>query len=156
MKAGHFVGYKDGKIVTDSEFLIMEEFMHKYGITETTNIVGPYKDANYAAKMCDALVRAGLIYIHGSDNPKTVSAARNTNLFEPKGPAVGDIGGKLGMSLMEFVGKLKPEFLPKMPELPSNGDHCTECNRGFPEPDNFGGIKSEDNHLCFDCYQKSE
>jgi len=157
MHAGHFVGYiKDkGRIVTDAEFLMLEEFMQKYGITDTTNIVGPYQDKVYATKMRDALVKTCLIYIHGSDNPKIVSSARNTSLFETRGPLVGDIGGKLDMSLIEFVGRLKPEHLPEMSELPSNGNSCTKCGRSFPEPDGFGGCRNGDEHLCFSCYQNN-
>ncbi len=110
MKVGYFVGYVEengeGKIVTSEHEMMLEEFMEKFKIDDPQNVVGPFMSPDGMAKMKESLVRLALVKIHGSSDPKKVSAARNTNLFKMKGPLMGDLGGKLGITLMKFVADL--------------------------------------------------
>ena len=153
MQTGYFIGYINKRIVLDNEYMLLEDFMEEHNIIDPKNVVGPFGSLEFASEFRKALIKVCLIYLHGSDNPRTVSAARNTSLFEPRGPAFGDIGGDLNMPLNEFVSKVNPELLPRPKEQPKNGNKCTKCGLQFPESDGFGGIKTEDKHLCFNCYQ---
>ena len=167
MKAGYFVGidrsdkvYGD-KIVWNSKYEMMEEFMAENHISDTADLVfvgsDEKYDKDYQQKLAKALIRTSLVYLHGSDDPHFVSAARNTGLFGIHGPATGEIGGKLDMSLRDFHSKLKTELLPKRVERPSSGEVCEECGRSFPEEDGFRGVIGSDGvKRCFNCYLKSE
>jgi len=163
VKYGYFVGYTEdhgqGKIVGNNEPMMMEDFMQQYGIQNSEDFVWLQETATleYAQQFKKSLVNCCLIYLHGSADPRVCSAARNTGLFGFHGPAMGDIGGKMNLKLRDFIAYLKPDLLPKLPELPSNGKVCVDCGRSFPEPDGFRGVVGLDKKLrCFECYLKHE
>ncbi|MEK6882780.1 MAG: hypothetical protein AABY22_24365 [Nanoarchaeota archaeon] len=165
MKYGYFIGLdrKQKRLEVNREPTTMEEFMHQHNINNSNDLLiinspqGPNRE--YAFKHRDAIVNALLQYFHGSSNPRVVSSARNTSLFEVRGPAVGDFNGDLNMSLMEFVSRLKTGILPELEE-PKATSQCVECKRGLPESDpgspsgTFGGVIQSNKLYCFKCYQK--
>jgi len=158
VKAGYWIGLDRtrDRIVFDNEFLMMEEFMDKHNV-ENKDLVGPFENKKYCKQTHEAVVKCALTYIHGSPNPLVVSAARNTSLFEPHGPALGDIGGKLNYDLRVFHAMLDDKHLPDLPKIEKK-DECGDCGRDLPEPDGgttFPGVTMEDNALvCFSCYQR--
>jgi len=76
MQAGYFVGYIDKKIVLDNEYMLLEDFMKEHNITDPRNVIGPFESLEFASEFRKALIKVCLIYLHGSDDPRTVSAAR--------------------------------------------------------------------------------
>jgi len=116
MQAGYWFGLDRSRdrIVFDSEFLMMEEFIQRHNVS-STDLVGPFEDKQYCKKTWEAVVKCALKYIHGSTNPQLVAAARNTSLFEARGPALGDIGGSLNYDLRAFHAMLNEDLLPPHP-----------------------------------------
>ena len=108
MQFGYFIGLDRTKnrLVTSNKEMMLEDFMSEHEIQNPQDVVGPY-DLEQTTKLKPYLTKALLRHIHGSDDPRIVSAARSTSLFEPRGPIVGDIGGELPMSLMEFLYKIQ-------------------------------------------------
>ena len=155
MKAGYWFGLNREKdrIVFDEEFLMMEEFMQKHNVSNT-DLVGPYVDKEHCKATWEAVVKCALTYIHGSASPAVVSAARNTSLFESRGPAMGDIGGKLDYDLRIFHSMLNEDLLPPHPPIKKENE-CGDCGRNLPEPDNggtFPGVTIDNVLVCFNCY----
>jgi hypothetical protein len=126
MKAGFFVGLdRSGKVsdrvIAPKEFLELSEYMTKYNIMDSQDIHGPYETHIHAEKFKDSFVKAMLILVHGSDDPKICGAARNTSLFEPHGPIVGEFGYKIParISLRETIARLsskRPGYLYEVPK----------------------------------------
>jgi hypothetical protein len=156
MQCGFCIGInRDTKRIIKSKTEdLMEDFMQRNNIEDSQDVIvlPPTANKDYQERFFKALVDCLLIYIHGSNDPRICSAARNTSLFEMKGPAMGDISGTLNMSLMKFVARLKPGLLPDLPEQPKKAE-CAQCNRSLPEPDGFPGVTCSDDKLrCFSCY----
>lgn len=112
MKAGHFVGinWDKRRVVINDEFLMMEEFMEQYGVKETKDLIwidiliheewnSRLSEAELKKAVRDLQVKVQqdtadklrvLFNGPGGNNPSVSSIARNTNLFEPRGPMMGD------------------------------------------------------------------
>lgn len=96
MKAGYFVfnDEENRKVIWDEEFLMMEEFFIKHNIPfekKQWNVnCWLFYDRQEMLDFKNKLIKAMLRKYHGSDDPRVVSAARNTSLFEPRGPVFGD------------------------------------------------------------------
>lgn len=108
MKAGYCLGidWDNRKIVTASEFLMMEDFMSLKSIKNPSDVIC-YETKTEQIAWKDCLVKGLLKLINGSDNPLVSTAARNTGLFAPHGPAVGevDVCSKVtGNELKEMLG----------------------------------------------------
>ena len=110
MKFGTFVGvnHTDRKVVLNSHPMVMEEFMESNGIFDPKDVVGPFETilldngtVSYPTTQdeWDRLHPLALKEAKGyryavaqklAGDPKTATMARNTNLFEPRGPIAGD------------------------------------------------------------------
>ena len=94
---------KKQRLVYNTEYLMMEEFMQAHGIENSQDLVGPMESTEQAQKHRDLLTKLLVLKFHGSLDPRVVGIVRNTSLFEPRGMAMGDFDGDLGStSLMQF------------------------------------------------------
>lgn len=105
MKAGYFIGLRrdEQQIVLNSKYQTLEEFMAANNITDPKDVLLPYQDPKFAEKVKEELVELLIINIHGSEDPRVCSAARNTSLFKPRGPAMGHISADLQVPLLQWV-----------------------------------------------------
>ncbi len=110
MKHGTFVGisYKNRKVVVNLTATVMEEFMAEHEITDPKDVIGdletslldrdmaqrPVNDKEWEELHTLALREAHIyqqrIARQLAGDPRLNPMARNTNLFRPRGPAVGD------------------------------------------------------------------
>ena len=106
MKAGYNVGLDRNKqrIVVGTEYQMMEEFMEQFHIESSQDVISNIQDKDEAKRLQKELTKSLVYFFHGSIDPKLVSIARNTSLFEMRGMEFGDFDGDLkNISLMEFV-----------------------------------------------------
>ena len=111
MKAGYNVGidWKNRRVKVGTEYEMMEEFMDRVGIENSQDIY-TLQDVSDAVKLQQSVasylrcggpgktlfevilnMQEGIpVPFPGGDNPSVSTMARNTSLFEPRGPAMGD------------------------------------------------------------------
>lgn len=117
MKAGFNIGLDRNKkrIITDTEYLMMEEFMDKYKIESSADVISNIQNYSEAKELGKEITKALVMFFHNSIDPRYVSVARNTSLFEFSGMEFGDFDGDLGkISLMEFVYNLQEDNLAEL------------------------------------------
>jgi hypothetical protein len=109
MKAGFSVGVNREKkrLVLGTTFQMMEEFMAEHNINNPQDVM-TFSDLNKAEQFHKMVTELLVRMFHGSTDPSIVSIARNTNLFEPRGMAVGDFDGDLGqMTLVDIILQIR-------------------------------------------------
>lgn len=112
MKAGHFVGvnWNKRRVVINDEHMMMEEFMEKFGVEDTKDLtwIEPLIHEEWNSRLSEEEMGKSILGLQkkvqqdtadklrvlfngpGGNNPSACSIARNTNLFEPRGPMMGD------------------------------------------------------------------
>jgi len=111
MKAGYNIGidWKRRRVMVGSEYEMMEEFMGRVGIENSQDVytlqgvnkarelqqrVASYLRCGGPGKTLLQVIwniqEGGPAPFPGGDKPSVSMMARNTSLFEPRGPAMGD------------------------------------------------------------------
>jgi len=115
MKFGYFVGYVLGNIVANNKPMMMEEFMNKYHIENTQDVVlVSTEDKQLAENARFWITKQALIFIHGESSQKVLNFQKQVidkktgylDFFSSNNKE-GKLDGKLPMHLMEFVFKLQ-------------------------------------------------